>query len=327
MSVVMLASLERRELERLARTRTRALELSRRRAKVILMLSAGGSYNEICKRLGCSVDYISYWRGRFKENRLIGLAARDPGVGHRRNSAQIEAGILEWTSRQPTDGSTQWSSRRLADKVGASQSTVSRVWRKFGIQPPSWPVYMASDVPGFEEKAADIVGLYIRRSVHAAAFCVEEKSVLQALDLLDSGFPFSPGCGGGVLSLYSAFSTQAEEVLAPTKARHASKGLVDFLAQIVMSQPPGRQMYVIVSNSSADKAKKLFAFLEANPSIRIHYAPTYSNWVNQVKIWFSKIHRDLTLRGLFTSVKGLERKLIRYIRGYKNSAAPIRWVY
>ena len=327
MSVVTLASLERRELERLARSRTRALELTKRRAKVILMLSAGGSYSEISRRLGCTVDYISYWRARFKQNRLIGLDSRDPGVGRGRNSAQIEARILEWTSREPTDGSTSWSSHRLAKKVGTSQSTVSRVWRKFRIQPPSWPVRMASDDPGFEEKAADIIGLYIRHPAHAAAFCVDEKSVIQALDLLDSGFPFSPGCAAGVLSLYSALNTQAEEVLAPTRARHTSTGFVDFLAQIVMSQPPGRQIHVIVSNSSADKTKKLFEFLEANPYIRIHYAPTYSNWVNQVKIWFSKIHRDVVSRGLFTSVKGLERKLIRYIRKYKYSATPIRWIY
>ena len=52
---------------------------------------------------------------------------------------------------------------------------VSRVWRKFGIQPPSWAVSMASDDPGFEEKVADIIGLYIRRPVHVAAFCVDEK--------------------------------------------------------------------------------------------------------------------------------------------------------
>jgi hypothetical protein len=50
---------------------------------------------------------------------------------------------------------------------------------------------MASDDPEFEEKATDIIGLYIRRPVHAAAFCVDVKSVTQALDLFDPGFPLS----------------------------------------------------------------------------------------------------------------------------------------
>ena len=326
MSVVTLASIERRELERLARSRTRALERAKRRAKVILMLSAGGSYNEISKRLGCTFTYISYWRGRFRDKRLIGLASGEPGGGRRRNSDQIEALIMEWTRREPTDGSTQWSSRRLAKEVGASQSTVSRVWRKFEIEPPSWPVQMASDDPGFEEKDIDVIGLYIRRPVHAAAFCVDVKSAIHALDLLDPGFPLSPGYAAGALSLYKAF-TQSEEVLTPTGTRHPSTEFVDFLAQIVMSQPAGREFRVLVTNSSAYKTKKVFDFLEDNPSIRIHYAPTYCNWVNQVEKWFSKIHRDVVWRGLFTSVKGLERKLIRYIRKYKNGATPIRWIY
>ena len=157
MSGVTLASLERGELERLARSRTWALEQARRRAKVILMLSAGGSYCEISKRLGCTFNYISYWRERFKQTRMVGLDSRDPGAGRLRKSAQIEARILEWTGREPTDGSTQWSSYRLAKEVGVSQSTVSRVWRKFGLQPPRWPSYMASDDPAFHKKAADVI--------------------------------------------------------------------------------------------------------------------------------------------------------------------------
>jgi transposase len=326
MSVVTLASLERRELERLARSRTRALERAKRRAKVILMLSAGGSYNEISKRLGCTIDYISYWRGRFRDKRLIGLASRDDGGGRRRNSDQIEACILEWTKREPTDGSTQWSSRRLAKEVGASQSTVSRVWRKFEIHPPSWPVQMASDDPGFEENVIDIIGLYIRRPVHVAAFCVDVKSAVQVLDLLEPCFPLSPGYAAGALSLYNAF-TESEEVLSPTATRHLSREFVDFLAQIVMSQPVGREFRVLVTNSSAYKTKRAFEFLDDNPSVRIHYAPTYSSWVSQVEMWFSKIHRDVVSRGAFISVKGLGRKLIQYIRKYKKDAAPIRWVY
>jgi transposase len=326
MSVVALASLERSELERLARSRNRALKLARRRAKVILMLSAGGSYSEISKRLRCTVDYISYWRGRFKEDRLIGLNARDPGGRGRRNSAQMEARILEWTRSEPSDGSPRWSSHRLAKELGVSQSTVSRVWRKFGIQPRSWPVHWANDDPGFEEKVPDIIGLYVRRPVHAAAFCLDERSAIQVLELLDPVFPFPPGCAGGALALYGALNTHAEEMLAPTSARHTGRELVDFLAQIAMSQPAGRQVHVIVNNSSAEKTKKLFQFLEANPSIRIHYAPTFSNWINQLETWFSKIHRDVLPRAAFTPVKGLERKLIRSIRKYRNSATPIRWI-
>ena len=195
---------------------------------------------------------------------------------------------------------------------------------------------MASDDPEFEQKAADIIGLYLKPPVHAAVFCVDEKSAIQALDRLDPVLPLSPGRAErhgfeyyrhGTLSLYAALNTQSGEVLAKTSARHTSAEFVDFLAQIVATQPTGRQIHVITDNLSAHKTKTVFEFLAANPSVRIHYTPTYSSWLNQVEIWFSKIQRDVISRGVFTSVRDLARKLMRYIRNYNKTATPIRWIY
>src|SRR5215831_12149636 len=171
---VVLAPPERRELERRARSRSLAVELVNR-AKVILMLAAGGSYSEIGKRLGCTDRYISLWKERFKQERLIGLDSRYRGAEHRRRTAQTEARILELTRRKPSDGSTHWSSYRLAKEAGVSQSTVSRVWRQFGHRPHRSRSYMASDDPEFEEKAADIIGLYLNPPVYAAVFCVDSE--------------------------------------------------------------------------------------------------------------------------------------------------------
>jgi len=332
---VILAPPERRELVRRARSRSLAVE-SVRRAKVILMLAAGDSYSEICERLGCSDRYISLWKERFQQERLSGLDSRYRGAKHRRRTGEIEARILEVTRRGPTDGSTHWSSYRLAKEVGVSQSTVSRVWRQFGLQPHRSRSYMASDDPKFEEKAADIIGLYLKPPAHAAVFCVDEKSAIQALDRLDPVLPLSPGRAErhgfeyyrhGTLSLYGALNTQTGEVLAKTSARHTSAEFVDFLAKIVDSQLPSREIHVIADNLSAHKTKKVFEFLEANPAVRIHYTPTYSSWLNQVEIWFSKIQRDVISRGVFTSVKDLASKLMRYIRNYNKTATPIRWIY
>ncbi|PYR30064.1 MAG: hypothetical protein DMF90_28490, partial [Acidobacteria bacterium] len=61
--------------------------------------------------------------------------------------------------------------------------------------------------------------------------------------------------------------------------------------------------------------------------MRLHFTPTYSSWLNQVKLWFAKIERDLLARGIFTSVPDLARKIRRYIRQYNKAAKPIRWSY
>src|SRR5438128_4080804 len=332
---IVLAPPERRELKRRARKRSLAVELVKR-GEVILMLASGHSYREIRERLDCSDEYVREWKKRFQEERLAGLDSRYRGSQRRTRTAEAEARILEATRQGPTDGTTHWSSYRLAKELGISQSSVSRVWRTFGIHPHRLRGYMASDDPEFEEKAADIIGLYLKPPVNAAVFCVDEKSAIQALDRLDPVLPLSPGRAErhgfeyfrhGTLSLYAALDTQTGEVLAKTSPRHTSAQFVDFLAQIVVSQPAGREIHVIADNLSAHKTKKVFEFLEANPTVRIHYTPTYSSWLNQVEIWFSKIQRDVISRGVFTSVKDLAHKLMRYIRNYNKTATPIRWIY
>src|SRR5258708_4475995 len=171
---------------------------------------------------------------------------------------------------------------------------------------------------------------------HVAVFGADAKSATQAMDRLARVLPLSAGRAErhgfeyyrhGTLSLYGALNTQTGEVLAKTSARHTSAEFVDFLAQIVTSQPPGREIHVVADNLSAHKTKRVSEFLEANPTVRIHYTPTYSSWLNQVEIWFSKIQRHVISRGVFNSIKDLARKLMRYIRNYNKTATPIRWIY
>src|SRR5258708_8641370 len=101
---------------------------------------------------------------------------------------------------------------------------------------------MASDDPEFEEKAADIIGLYLKPPLHAAVFCVDEKSAIQALDRLDPVLPLSPGRAErhgfeyyrhGTLSLYSSLNTQTGEWLAKTSVRPTRLEFIDFPAHIV----------------------------------------------------------------------------------------------
>src|ERR1700747_3727698 len=305
-----------------------------RRAKVILRLAAGQSYRTIMKQEGCGQDFVARWKERFARERLAGLYARHRGKIVSENIIRQEAKILNATKQPPPDASTHWSSRKLARHLGVSHSRVARVWARARIQPHRLRRYMASTDPEFEAKAADIIGLYLKPPLNAAVFCVDEKSAIQALDRLDPVLPLSPGRAErhgfeyfrhGTLSLYAALNTGTGDVLGKTTARHTSAGFVDFLAQIVASQPEGREIHIVADNLSAHKTKNVFEFLQANPSVRIHFAPTYSSWLNQVEIWFSKIQRDVLARGIFTSTTDLSRKLIRYIKQYNKTATPFRW--
>jgi transposase len=326
---------ERRKLRKLSRLRSARAEMVQR-ARLILMLADGRTYAEIEQALGCSSPYVTRWKRRFSESRMRGLESRYVGGRPRVRTAALEAKILEKTRSQPGDGSTHWSTRKLGAALGVSHMMVARVWTRAGLQPHRLERYMASDDPDFERKAADIIGLYLNPPRHAAVFCLDEKSHIQALDRLDPVLPLSPGRAErhgfeyyrhGTLSLYAALDTRSGEVLGKPVAHHTSQELISFMREVIDSQSRGKEIHVILDNLSAHKSAAVRSFLDDHPKVHFHFTPTYSSWLNQVEIWFAKIEREVIARGVFTSVSDLARKLMRYIRHYNKRAKPIRWTY
>lgn len=306
------------------------------RAKLILMLAEGASFATIKQRLQTTAPTISRWKQRFQEDGLEGLDTHHPGQPPVVLTPALRAKILAATRKKPQDGSTQWSCRKLAAVLGVGKDMVHRVWREAGLKPHRLERYMASNDPEFESKAADVIGLYLNPPQHAAVFCVDEKTAIQALDRFDPVLPLSPGRAErhgfeyyrhGTLSLYAALDTKTGRVHGKTTARHTSAEFVEFLGDLVAHCRPRQAVHIILDNLSAHKTQAVRDFLEQHPQVRLHFTPTYSSWLNQVEIWFAKIERDVIARGVFTSVPDLARKLRRYINAYSANAQPIRWKY
>lgn len=307
------------------------------RARMILMLADGRSYAEIRERLQTTAPTISRWKKRFLREGLNGLFELPrPGQKPSVITPKLQARVLAATRNKPQDGSTHWSVRKLARQLKISKDAVHRIWRAAGVKPHRLERYLASDDPDFESKAADIIGLYLHPPQHAAVFCVDEKSAIQALDRLDPVLPLSPGrierhgfeyYRHGTLSLYAALDVKSGKVHGKTAARHTSQEFVDFLGQVVNLCQPKQEIHIIVDNLSAHKTKHVTEFLDSHPYVKLHFTPTYSSWLNQIEIWFSKIERDVIARGVFTSVADLARKLMRYVRAYSKNATPFRWKY
>jgi transposase len=176
-----------------------------------------------------------------------------------------------------------------------------------------------------------VIGLYVNPPQHAAVFCVDEKTAIQALDRLDPVRPLSPGRAErhgfeyyrhGTLSLYAALNSKSGKVLGQTAARHTTEELVAFLGQIVALEPKARELHLIADNLSAHKTKRVAQFLAEHPKLHLHFTPTYSSWLNQLELWFGRGEREVVARAVFTSVNDLARKLIRYIRHHNQHAAP-----
>ena len=157
---IVLTDAERQELASRSRARTlRARDV--RRARLILMLADGSKYTTIQERLGCTAVFISTWKARFLEGRLEGLYGRHQGSRQSASSQRLEARILNTTRKPPPDGSTHWTTRKLAAHLGISHMRVARVWARAGLKPHRFERYMASNDPDFEAKALDVSGLYL----------------------------------------------------------------------------------------------------------------------------------------------------------------------
>jgi transposase len=332
---LVLTTEQQMELETRARSRRGRADAARR-ARVILLLADGDSYATITAKTGCSSRTIALWKQRFATDGVAGLAARHRGSKPTVLTPALQARILAWTRRAPPHGATHWSTRSLGRKLGVQHTIVARAWRDAGLQPHRLERYMRSTDPDFETKAADVIGLYLDPPQHAVVLCVDEKTAIQALDRVDPLLPLSPGRAErhgfedyrhGTLSLSAALNAHTGEVLGSAVPRHTSDEFVAFLTSVVDTQPRRRAIHIIVDNLSTHKTQQVRAFLAAHPSVRLHYTPTYSSWLNQVELWFSKIERDVIARGIFTSVSDLRRKLMQYIKHYNKTAKPFRWSY
>ena len=127
--------------------------------------------------------------------------------------------------------------------------------------------------------------------------------------------------------MYAALDTKQGTVTGKTVQRHTSEEFVAFLSAVVAEQPAEREIHIILDNLSAHKTQRVREFLELRPNVRLHFTPTYSSWLNQVELWFSKLERNVIARGIFTSQTDLKRKLMRYIREHNKTARPIKWKY
>src|SRR5260370_3365942 len=125
-----------------------------RRARVVLMLADGETYDGIQEAVGCGRAYVSRWRGRFLEQGVAGMYARHKGRKRTAMTPRTQARILARTQGKPADGSTHWSTRKLARELGVSHMLAQRVWNQAGIKPHRTTSYMSSAAPDCQKKSA-----------------------------------------------------------------------------------------------------------------------------------------------------------------------------
>ncbi|MFE6848898.1 helix-turn-helix domain-containing protein [Streptomyces sp. NPDC057686] len=105
------------------------------RCRIILACAEGVSNKDVAVRLGSTPHAVGRWRARFVEYRIAGLGDMPRSGGPRSVTDEQVAAVVTRTLESTPKNATHWSTRSMAKEMGLSQSSVSRIWRAFGLQP------------------------------------------------------------------------------------------------------------------------------------------------------------------------------------------------
>ena len=115
----------------------RALSIDHRsvvRAKIILMLHQGYSYDMVKAELKVGREAIAKWKKRFIQYGIEGLHDAPRSGKPPIYTEADKARVVQKACTKPEGGYTNWSQRRIAKALGMSQSTVQGMSRpKIGL--------------------------------------------------------------------------------------------------------------------------------------------------------------------------------------------------
>lgn len=325
---------ERTQLQHWAKGRRTAVRLALR-AKIILLAAAGHDNHDIATAVQTSRQTVGLWRRRFAVRRLAEIERDAPRGGRPSQRRQaLEAQILHATTQTRPLAATHWSSRTLARYLGTNPTLVQRVWSAHGLKPHRIRPFKLSRDPQFQEKVADVVGLYLNPPEHALVLSVDEKSQIQALDRTQPGLPLKTGrCGTmthdykrhDTTTLFAALSLLDGTVIGDCLPRHRHHEFLRFLKKIDAETPAALDLHLILDNYATHKHPAVRRWVRRHPRFHLHFIPTSSSWLNLVERWFRDLTARRIRRGVFRSVSELIQAIDEYLRHHNAAPKPFVW--
>jgi transposase len=314
--------------------RRKTAQMLAMRARIILGCAEGTDNATVARRLRVSPQMVCRWRARFIADRLDGLYEEPrPGAPRSIDDAKIEQVIVA-TLEQTPRGETHWSTRSMAAHLGLSRSSISRIWRAFGLKPHRSDTFKLSTDPLLVPKVRDIVGLYMHPPERAVVLCVDEKTQIQALNRTQPLLPLRPSvperrshdyARNGTTSLFAALDVATGKVIGECHQKHRSIEFKKFLQTIDRTVPQDLSIHVVLDNYATHKAPVVAAWLKKNPRFVMHFTPTYSSWLNQVERWFADLTTKAIKRGSHRSVRELEQAISTYLDVKNATPTPFIW--
>jgi transposase len=335
---------ERAELERVVNAASSEVRMVER-ARIVLCASEGLKGSEIAERMGCSLPTVVKWRGRYGRDRIDGLRdAPRPGppLTH---GPEVRALLIAKACTRPPEtpeGARQerWTYEQLGAAVGMSGSQAHAILARADIKPHLTDYWIMSDFSQshFEERCAQVCGLYVDPPENVLVVSIDEKTGIQAKAPTKPDTAPAPGKPArreheykrnGTQCLFAALKIHCGDVLAMASKTRNRFDLIRFLDLLDDEIPvvEGQQIVAITDNLSTRGTDEVQAWLKAHPRWRFQFTPKHASWLNQVEIFFSILHRRLLKHGIFTSEDDLAQQMLAYIETYNQTAKPFKWTY
>ncbi len=335
---------ERAELERIvgaASSEVRMVE----RARIVLCATEGLTGAGIAERVGCGERTAKKWRGRYARSGIEGLRDAPRSGRSLTHGPEARALLIAKACTRPSETPEgarrgRWTYAQLGEEVGMSASQAHVVLSRAEIKPHLTDYWIMSDFskPEFEERCAQVCGLYVDPPENVLVISIDEKTGIQAKAPTKPDTPTAPGRPArregeyernGTQCLFGALKVHHGDVLAmPSKTRNRFD-LIRFLDHLDAEIPEveGQRVVAITDNLSTRGTKEVTEWLEAHPRWSFQFTPTHASWLNQIEIFFSIMWRRLLRHGAFTSEDDLAEQMLAFIETYNQTAKPFKWTY
>jgi transposase len=332
-----------------------------KRALAIMLLAAGDSYTEIQKAIGCSSQFVARWKARFLAERLAGLDPVEPeGRGKRKQpgvTPQQESRVLAKSRETPPAGADQWTPESLGRALRIDARRVAQIWHAAGIDPKRVECFRDATDQSFEDKAADLIGLYVQGPQRVAVFALGDRPAAKAAARNGNGNGNGNGHGNGhaangnghgvpagdisssgSLSLYamlngprglmrklSPASPAPSRDTKRTNGANTNLDIAGFIDDLLKKASSKRSIHVFVEGLDDKRAADIRAAFRRKTGVQLHFADSYATWLNQVEIWLAKIDRDFVAGKVLTRHAELRHKVMQSLRATEKRAQGVRW--
>jgi len=351
---ITLTATDRRKLKTLAYSHTAGYQQVIR-ARIVRDAAHGYSNQKIAGRQAVHIDTVRYWRGRYADEGLPGLAdRRRTGRPPRFTPVQI-AEVKAMACQLPAETGlplSRWSCPDLAGEVvdrgiiaAISASTIRRILAADALKHWQYQSWIFIRDPNFAVRATRVLDLYARTydgvPLGADEYVIssDEKTSIQARCRCHP--TLAPGAArmmrvnheydrGGALAYLAAYDVHQARVYSHCAA---TTGIVPFmtLAEHVMTQEPyasAKRVFWVVDNGSSHRGQAAIDRLARRfPNAVMVHTPVHASWLNQVEIFFSIVQRKVVTPNDFTSLDQVEDRLTAFEQRYNATARPFRWKF